>query len=97
MFGVLEPAHSFNITETTCPYLSSIKEFCVTFLEKSTHIHTSLYSAGCPSFLRSFFLRSFLSFYLSLLSSLYKFSVPFGLQSIQFMSEIIFFSEIVES
>ena len=101
LYGGLNLFLTFNKTEMTGHYLSCIKKICVTFLENITHIHSSLYSAGClsflPYFLPSFFLTFFLSLYLFLLSSLYKLSVPFRLQSIQLMPETLVFSEIVES
>ena len=94
----LNPVLIFNKTESTVPYLNSIKEFCVTFLQNITHIHTSVYSAGCPFFLPSFFLPTFFPpFPFIFTFFLYILSVPFRLQSIQFISEILFFSETVES
>jgi len=89
--GVLDLVPIFIKTETTGPYLSSIKKINVTFLKKSTHFNFSLFSACCSSFLNSFLLFPF-SFFLSLHSPLYYFSVPFGLQSFKFRSKILYFS-----
>jgi hypothetical protein len=89
--GVLDLVLIFNKTETTRPYVSSIKKINVTSLQNSTHFHFSLFSACCSSFVNSFLLFSF-SFYLSLHSPLYSFSVTFGLQSFQFTSKIFYFS-----
>jgi tryptophan-rich sensory protein len=64
LYGPLLPVVSFNKTQTTGPYLSSIKEICVTFLENNTHFHSSLISTYCSS-IRPFFLPfRFLSLYI---------------------------------
>ena len=73
LYGALKPVLSFNKTEKTRPYLSSIKEIYVTFLQNSTHFHFSIFSACCP-----FSLPSFLPFILFIFTVfLYSFSVAF--------------------
>jgi hypothetical protein len=76
--GALKPVLSFNKTEKTGPYLSSIMEISVTFLHNSTHFHFFLYSACFSPFL-PLFLPSFLSSFLpSILSSFPLYSyIPF--------------------
>jgi len=69
LYGAIKPI-LVSTKQTTGHYLGSIKEIYVTFLQKSTHFHFSIFSACCP-FFNSLLPFIFLFYFLLYITILY--------------------------